>query len=1093
MAEHEEPTPGTSETTGDEGSPQDAPRSRGRRPPAYDEKSLNLGGRLTSYFIESKMTILIIMVTMVFGIIALFITPREENPQISVPSANIIIVYPGASAPEVEKLVSAPLERLLWKINGVEHVYSASMPGMAVVSVRFYVGQPLEHSMFKVYNQVYSNLEQTPKGVLYPLIKPVDIDEVPVMAFTLYANNLSDYELRREAEKILGRLREVRGTSDAVIVGGNKRQITIEVDPVKLSSFGVDLAQIVQAIEAANQELPAGDIEKEGRKITIQAGQFFSEARDLEPLIVGVSQGNPIYLRDVAHITDGPGERTTETRISFGPAASGHHAHFVGEGQRPGNSYQMVTVAIAKKKGQNAVSISNDLIDKMKRIAPSELSPGVRWVVTRNDGERANDAVNELIYHLMWAIVIILVLSVVSLGWRDAGIIAVALVLTLLATLGVGLLFGQTINRITLFALILALGLLVDDSIVVVENMHRHLSMTSCPRRDACVGAVNEISSPTIYATLAVMVSMIPMAFVTGMMGPYMAPIPFNVPVSMFISLLVAFKITPFLGNRWLKVHPHVDGNETKNGGLYGLYRKLMTPFLTSNIHRRLLYLGLALVMLIMLSFPLLQWVKFRMLPKANTNTFLVTVDMPEGTVLAGTDEVVRRVEEILLEVPDIKDIEAFVGTGSIVDFNGLLRGTSFRHATHYADLRVNLVHKHYRKASSEDIVARLRPGMDRLEKETGANIKLVEDPPGPPVRSTLVAELYGPYGAAQRELVRKIQDEFGKVREVVDIDSSVRDMPGRYVITADKVKAHKMGIPFQQIVQTISGMMQGYPVSTLHAPGEDEQVPIVLRYPLKDRMEIQDLDSVTLTSMAGGKVPLSELVSIRKDEVAHTIYHKNLRPVSYIYGEMGKRSSVYAMIDLLLWQRAQRFPRGFELDWEGEWDLTLKVFRDLGIAMAIAVLLIYFIMVSRFRGFKEPMVIMGAVPLTMLGILPGFAILGLFDIYFSATGMIGVIALSGIVVRNSIILIEFIADQKEAGVSLEDAIIEAGAVRARPIVLTALAAMSGMCVIAADPVWSGLAWAIIFGVIASTTLSLGVIPLFYYSIKGKAWKEGGE
>ncbi|MDQ7825377.1 MAG: efflux RND transporter permease subunit [Candidatus Eremiobacteraeota bacterium] len=1066
------------------------PQPQGQRSSTYDMKNLNIGGRLTEFFIDSKLTILLIMVTMVFGILALFITPREENPQISVPSANVIIIYPGASAGEVEKVVSDPLERLLWKINGVEHVYSASMPGMAVVTVRFHVGQPLEDSMFKVYNQVYSNLEQSPKGVLHPLIKPVDIDEVPIVAFTLYSQSLSDYELRQEAQRIIGKLREVRGSSDAVIVGGQKRQITVEIDPVRIAASGIDLPQVVQALQVANQELPAGDVEREGRKYFVQAGQFFQDAKELETLIVGVNQESPVYLRDVAQVTDGPGERTTLTRISFGPAAESHEAHFMGEGQQPGTSFQMVTIALAKKKGQNAVIIANDLVKKMQSIASTALSPGVKWVVTRNDGERANDAVNELVHHLMWAIVIIIILSVVSLGLRDAAVIAVALILTLLATLGIGLLFGQTINRITLFALILALGLLVDDSIVVVENIHRHLSMTSCPRKNACVGAVNEISAPTIYATLAVMVSMIPMAFVTGMMGPYMAPIPFNVPVSMFISLLVAFKITPYLGSRWLKVHPHASSDDLKKGWFYRIYQKLITPFLSSPALRRLLYLALAIILLIMLSFPLLQWVKFRMLPKANTNTFLVTIDMPEGTVLGRTDELARKAAELILAQPEVKDVETFVGTGSIVDFNGLLRGTSFRNATHFADLRVNLIHKHYRKARSEDVVARLRPMLHNLRCQMDANIKLVEDPPGPPVRSTLVAELFGSYGPEQRRLAGTIEDEFRKVKEVVDVDSTVKVTPGKYVVRADKVKAHLAGIPFQQIVQTLSGMMQGYPVTTLHLCNEEEQVPVVLRYPLQDRLAIDDLKKVTLTSMKGGKVPLSELITISREKVDATIYHKNLRPVTYVFGEMGKRSSVYAMIDLLMWQSRQKLPRGYDLEWEGEWDLTLKVFRDLGIAMGIAVLLIYFIMVSRFKSFKEPLVIMGAVPLTMLGILPGFAILGASGIYFSATGMIGVIALSGIVVRNSIILIEFIADQKEAGLTMEEAIVEAGSVRARPIVLTAAAAMSGMFVIAADPVWSGLAWAIIFGVVASTSLSLGVIPLLYYSVKAGDWKK---
>ncbi|MEP0813166.1 MAG: efflux RND transporter permease subunit [bacterium] len=1052
---------------------------------------LNVGGWLTHVFIDSKITMLLIVTAMIFGVLALLVTPREENPQISVPSAHVMIMFPGASAEEVEKLIAEPVERLIWKINGIEHVYSSSMPGMAVVTARFYVGQNQEESIFKVYNQVYSNLDGIPQGVMPPLVKPVDINDVPVVAITLYSNSLSDYELRREANRILDTLREVPGTSDAIVVGGQKRQVTVEIDPVKLSAYGLDLPYIVQAIEAANQELPAGDIEKDGLKHLVQTGRFFENADDVASLVVGGQAGRPIYLRDVAKIMDGPGERTTITRIAFGPAASGHDAHFEGEGKKSGTSYPAVTLAVAKKKGQNAVVISNNIIEKMKVLAAQGgLAPGVDWVVTRNDGKRANDAVNELVSHLGWAIVIVLALAVVSLGWRDAAVMSVALVLTLLVTLGIGLLAGQTINRITLFALILSLGLLVDDPIVVVENIHRHLSMKYCARRDACVKAVNEISAPTIYATLAVIVSMIPMAFVTGMMGPYMGPIPFNVPVAMLASLIVAFQITPYLAKRWIKVgHTH-GAKPIEQTFAFKFYKKTMTPLLESTASRRLLFAGLAVALLLSFTLPVFQLVKFRMLPKANTNTFLVTIDMPDGTVLARTNDAARKVEKFLLEQPEVKDVETFVGTGSIVDFNGLLRGTSFRNATHYADLRVNLVHKHHRKASSEDIVARLRPVIDEMEMELGANIKLVEDPPGPPVRSTLVAELYGPYGDEQKQIAGEIAARFAQTQGVVDIDSTVKSVQPQFTITVDRAKAHSIGVPVQLVVQTISGLMNGYAVSALHDSSEEEQVPIVLRYPLEKRTSLADLSGVTVTSMAGVKVPVTELVRFENSEVDQTIHHKNLKPITYVFGEMANRSSVYAMIDLLKWQAGLKLPPGFKLEWEGEWDLTLKVFRDLGIAMGVAILLIYLIMVGRFHSFTEPLVILGAVPLTMLGVLPGFALIGGFGIYFSATGMIGVIALSGIVVRNSIILIEFIADQKAAGKSLEQAVIEAGAVRTRPIVLTAVAAMSGMFVIVSDPVWSGLAWAIIFGVIASTTLSLGVIPLLYYSLKAKEWKK---
>ncbi|MCC7479404.1 efflux RND transporter permease subunit [bacterium] len=1074
---------------------------------------LNIGGLIAKTFIDSKTTLLVMVAALLFGLFALFVTPREENPQISVPAVNVIIPFPGASPQEIEKLVAAPMERRIWNIKGVEHVYSISYPDFAVVTAQFLVGQKQEESVFKVYNQVYSNLDALPSGVQQPLIKPVDINEVPILAITLYSAQRSSFELRSAAEELVAGLREVPGTSASVIVGGETRQITVELDPVKAAAYAIDPQVIAQALEGANMRLPSDRLEHGSERILIRSGQFLRNAEDVGSVVLSTRPspagpgGQPVYLRDLARVSDGPAERSNVSRISFGPGM-GHSAHDKGGGSAlpedsglAGRSFNAVTLAISKQQGTNAVKISEALISKMEQLAPQLLPQDTAWLVTRDDGEGANHAVNELVTHLTWAIVIVLGLLVVALGWRDAAVVALAIPLTLLVTLGVGLLAGQTINRITLFALILSLGLLVDDAIVVVENIHRRLKSRPPGEGIArtCIMAVNEISSPTIYATLTVIVSMIPMAFVTGMMGPYMGPIPFNVPVAMIVSLLVAFKVTPYLALRWLRVHSdatqkdgHAEGAGTdfaaEHGAdqrLLGFYRRTLQPLMDSPARRALLFSVLVIALLASFTLPLFQLVKFRMLPKANKNTFLVTVDMPAGSSLNATEQLSSEIEAELLKLPQLKALITTVGTGSVVDFNGLLRGTAFRNDPAQADIRVNLTAKEERSISSEEIVLRLRPRLAELAQKYRAIVKLVEDPPGPPVRATLVAEIYGPYGQQQRDAVARVRGMFAETAEVVDIDDSVSTVARQLQIEVDRERAQRAGLSVRDVSMSLYAALAGYRMTVLHDPAERVQTPVVLRFPPAYRSQASDLDNVVLPSPAG-PVPLSALTRRVEGEAQRPIYHKDLQAISYVYGEMGRRSSVYAVIELMGRLAQDPLSPGYQLKWEGEWDLTLKVFRDLGIAMGVAIVLIYLLLVGRFHSFVDPMVILGAVPLTMLGILPGFAVLGGFDIYFSATGMIGVIALAGIVVRNSIILIEFIKDAQAAGVPLREAVILAGAIRTRPIILTAIAAIAGMLVVVTDPVWSGLSWALLFGIVASTSLSLIVIPLMYYMAKSR-------
>ncbi len=1061
---------------------------------------LNIGGLIAQAFIDNKTTFLVMVAAFIFGLFALFVTPREENPQISVPAVNVIVPFPGASPQEIENLVTAPLERRIWNIKGIEHVYSISYPDFAVVTAQFLVGEEQEESVFKVYNQVYSNLDSLPAGTQQPLVKPVDINDVPIVAITLFSEEHDSHDLRVAAERLEQGLRQIPGTSSSVIVGGDGREITIELDPVRAAAFAIDPQMIATALQGANVRLPSDRLELGDERLLVRSGQFLRNAEDVGNTVLTTRGSNvPVYLHDVATITDGPAEQSNVSRLSFGPAAhslslEGHglHGSFVGpELELAGHSYNAVTLAIAKQKSTNAVQISEALIERMDQLAPLYLPEGSGFIITRDDGEGANHAVNELITHLTWAIVIVLGLLIIALGWRDAAVVALAIPLTLLVTLGVGFLAGQTINRITLFALILSLGLLVDDAIVVVENIHRHLKM--CPpgqsRIRTCILAVNEISSPTIYATFTVVLSMIPMAFVTGMMGPYMAPIPFNVPVAMIVSLIVAFKVTPYLALRWLK--PETEGaevcdTELTHGAdprLLAFYRRTLTPLIESPARRNTLFAILILALLVSFTFPMFQWVKFRMLPKANKNTFLVTLDMPAGASLNATDSLVSELEDRLLQYPEVSSLVTTVGTGSVIDFNGLLRGTSFRSDASQADIRVNLTRKEDRHIASEQIVRDLRPELAALALQRQAILKLVEDPPGPPVRSTVLAEIYGPYGEGQRAAVSNVRQLFSETAEVVDIDDSVSTAARELRIEVDRDRAESSGLKVSDVATALYAALSGYEITALHDPAGTVQTPVVLRFPPAYRSQPSDLDNVVLPSPQGN-VPLSSITRMTEGEALRPIHHKNLRQVSYVYGEMGDRSSVYAILEMMGRMQEQPLSPAYELVWEGEWDLTLKVFRDLGLAMGVAILLIYLLMVGRFHSFTDPLVILGAVPLTMLGVLPGFAILGNFDIYFSATGMIGVIALAGIVVRNSIILIEFIQDALNEGVPLRDAVILAGAIRTRPIVLTALAAIAGMLVVVSDPVWSGLSWALLFGIIASTTLSLLVIPLLYYLAK---------
>ena len=1042
---------------------------------------LNFAGRITEYFINSQLTLILMITVAAFGTFALMFTPREENPQIVVPAANVFVMYPGGSAREVEQLVAKPLERILREIPGVEHVYSVSMNSMAVVTVRYYVGQDREKSLLNLYNKIMSNVDFAPPGaVMPPIFKPIEVDDVPVVTVLLTGGGYDDHQLKRVADNVLEELQKVPGTSTSSVVGGRNRQVRVILDPVRLSAYNLSPLMIQQALTASNANLLTGELGSGGREMAVETGGFLTSPGEVRSLAVGNFGGRLVYLGDVAEVTDGVEETTHMTRFASGPG------NVNGEGV-PGDTLEhpSVTVAVAKRKGENSVSVADAILARMA-VLDKTLPPGVTATVTRNDGEKANHAVNELVYHLALSILIVILLLFVSLGWRDALIVALAIPLTLFVTLGVGMLAGQTINRITLFALILSLGLLVDDAIVVVENIHRHYQLQRHPRLHASILAVNEIGSPTVLATFTVILAFLPMFFVTGMMGPYMAPIPFNVPAAMLASLMVAFIVTPWAAYRLVEVK-HADGARLEDTRIYRVYKGLLGPLLENRHKRRLFMAAVLALFVVVMSFPLLQWVEFRMLPKADKNTFLVTIDKPDGAALEETDRAARAVGDYLASIPQVRSYETYVGVPSVIDFNGLLRGGSFRERPHFADVRVNLLDKADRDISSEKLVLKIRPDIAEIGKRQGANIKIVEDPPGPPVRSTILAEIYGPDYDVLRGLAGRMRELYSDTGQVVDIDDSVEEDAAKYHVIVDKAKAAENGISTAQIAGSLRIALDGVSVTTLHAPSEKNPVGIFLRYPKGMRARPEDLRDVHLMSPSGKQAPLSALVTVRPGTMDKPIYHKDMKEVVYVYGEMGARSQLYAVLDMMGALRDKPLPEGYTVNWDGEMKLTLDVFRDLGAAMAVALVLIYLLLVGRFRSFVTPIIIMGPIPLAMIGIMPGFALLG---VYFSATSMIGVIALAGIVVRNSIILIEFIQDKKEEGMPIEQALIEAGAIRTRPIVLTALAAILGASVIAADPVWSGLAWALIFGMTASTALTLVVIPVVYYIFQKKHWAD---
>lgn len=1052
------------------------------------ENNSGIAGKLADYFIDSRLTVLIIVFAFLAGITAFLITPREENPQIVVPAANIIVAKPGASPDEVEQLIIKPLESILQGMRGVEHTYGIAKDSMGIVTVQFNVGEDKEDSLVKLYDHIMSNIDRIPPGTEQPLVKPVDVDNVPVLTISLSSDTADDGELRNVGNRVMEVLRRVDGTSVSYLHGGRPRTINVELDLSKMKSFGVSLSQITAMLDATNVRSSSGALVSKNTIKQVRAGGMINNADELGKLVVALYQHKPVYLSDIATITDGPSEITEQHRFAAGAAFTG---------KRPLN-YEVpaVSIAIAKRSGSNAVSVAEDVLAKLDEVRDQLIPASINVNITRNDGARANDAVNVLLEHLAIAISTVVLLLIFSLGWRAAAIVTMTIPLILFITLAIGYVSGQSINRITLFALILSLGLLVDDSIVVIENIFRHYSHGTRDRIRSAVRAVDEIGRPTNLATFSVILAFLPMFWVTGMMGPYMAPIPFYVPVAMIVSLAIAYTVAPWAANKWLKTSATSSStHETdhSNGLLERTYGAVFKKLAAKSLNRRLFLLAVVGLLFAVFLLPVYDHVKFKMLPKNNTNTFNITIDMPESSSLENTDRITRQVGDIVRANPHVINYETTIGKSGVVDFNGLLRGSGLNQGSHVAEVRVNLTDKLSRKVSSIDIVQQLRPAIAELAAQTGANIKLVEDPPGPPVRATLLAEIYGPDYQELRRIAKEIRHQvFDNTADVVDIDDSVTDDVTEFEIHINREKSALAGIPAATITRTLNTFIGGYEAGTVHIKGEREPVAIRFQIPAADRVQQSDLDNIFLLTAQGKKIRLSEIAEIREQVADKPILHKDQVPVVYVSGELASTSQVYAIMKMKQYLDAHPLPADTELvqnfinapktgeytlRWDGEMRLTLDVFRDLGTAFAVALILIYLVLVGYFQSFMLPIIVMGAIPLTMIGVFPGHAIMGQ---YFTATSMIGFIALAGIVVRNSLLLIDFIIEYRRAGHSLEHAVVQAGITRLRPILLTAIAIVLGTMVMIFDPVFGGLAISLIYGTIASTILTLFVIPLVY-------------
>ena len=1067
----------------------------------HDAKALGFSGALAKKFLFSEITPLLALVGILLGLFAVLVTPKEEEPQINVTFANIFIPFPGASASEVEHLVSSPAEQVISEISGIKHVYSISQPGLSTLTVQFRVGEDSTDAIVRLYSKIFSNQDWLPPnlGVGQPIIKPKGIDDVPILTATLWSDDDSRgaFDLLKVAHAIEAELKRVPGTRNIYTLGGAQRIVKVQLDPQKIAGFNLDLNAIRSALVLGNRSQMTGSLVSDNQEISVQAGQFMTNSDEVGSLVIGMHQRRPVYLADVAQIIDGPADPNYYVWYGTGPAAEQ-------AGIRPLNSITpAVTIAVAKKPSTNAVEIAERVIQRFEQLQGTFIPEGVNSTITRNYGATAENKASTLILKLIFATAVVILLVAIAIGLREAFIVGLAIAITLLITLFASWAWGFTLNRVSLFALIFSIGILVDDAIVVVENIHRHMSLGERSLRESIPLAVDEVGGPTILATFTVIAALLPMAFVSGLMGPYMSPIPINASMGMLISLLIAFIVTPWLSYRVLsskqhKAAGHASPADVQASRLYRLFEKAMLPFVSGDHQGRnfaWLNLFVALLIVFSLALVLLDRVVLKMLPFDNKSEFQIIVDMPEGTALEQSAMVINKLGDYLTGVAEVSDFQAYVGTAAPINFNGLVRQYYLRSGAHLGDIQVNLIDKSMRDRSSHQIALSMREDLQRIGAPYQANIKLAEVPPGPPVMSPLVAEVYGLDYQGQIAMAKQIRRIFHLTRDIVDIDDSVEYAAQRYIVTVDRQKAARFGISQDEVVQTINSALEGEDVGYIHGDNVKFATPIRLELPVTHKQDLHDTLSIKLRSVSGELIALSELVKVERRPIENVIYHKDLLPVVFVTGDMAGKldSPLYGMLDIsrklkqempLLQQYfiyAPQNPYQFSIKWDGEWQVTYETFRDMGIAYSVGLLMIYLLVVAQFRSYLVPLVIMAPIPLTVIGVLPGHALLGA---QFTATSMIGMIALAGIIVRNSILLVDFMNELVAEGMPFTQAVITSATVRAKPIVLTGLAAMLGAFFIVDDPIFRGLAIALIFGIFVSTLLTLIIIPVLYFKIK---------
>ncbi len=1056
---------------------------------------MGLSGRIARFFLTSQLTPLIALIAALLGLFAILITPREEEPQINVTMANVFIPFPGASAKDVEALVATPAEQVLSQIAGIEHIYSVSKPGMAVLTVQYLVGQDRTQALVRLYDTVQANRDWvSPElGVGEPIIKPLGIDDVPIVTATLWTRDAARgaYELEQVAHAAEIELKRIAGTREVTTTGGPGRAVRVLMDPDRMAAFGVSAKDIRDALQVSNAAQPSGTLVSDNAEILVQTGTFLSGVEDVKQLVVGVAQGRPVYMSDIASVVGGPDQ--PPRYVWHGPGAGGPDAAAVGQ------SFPAVTLAVSKKPGENAVDVAEKVIARIASLHGSVIPDGVEVSVTRNYGATADDKAQKLIQKLIFATASVVLLVLFALGRREALIVGAAVLLTLAATLFASWAWGFTLNRVSLFALIFSIGILVDDAIVVVENIHRRMGLDHDGMDAIIPRAVDEVGGPTILATFTVIAALLPMAFVTGLMGPYMSPIPINASIGMLISLAIAFIVTPWLALKLIKQDAHAtEGGNTR---LLDLFHKRMTPFLrgaAGRAARNRLWFGIGAAILLSVALPMVKLVILKMLPFDNKSEFQVVVDMPVGTPLERTAQVLAEMGEALAGVPEITDYQAYAGTAAPINFNGLVRQYYLRTGPEVGDLQVNLVDKHHRDRKSHDIAQAVRPLVEVIAKRHGADVKVVEVPPGPPVISPIVAEIYGPDYEAQMQVAKTVRGVFEKTAGIVAIDDTVEDDAQRFVLRVLQNKAAMAGVAQKDIVEAMKMGLDGENVTPIHGSGAKYEIPVRVALPPERQNRIDELLKLPVRGAQGALVPLSELVEVMPSAREKAIYHKDLLPVVFVLGDTGGAldSPLYGLFamrgeldgrpleqggtlaEYFIRQPADPYA-GFALKWDGEWQVTYETFRDMGIAYAVGLLLIYILVVAQFKSYLTPLIIMAPIPLTIIGVMPGHALLGA---QFTATSMIGMIALAGIIVRNSILLVDFANEQTAAGMDFQEAVIQAGAARAKPIVLTGLAAMLGAFFILDDPIFSGLAVSLIFGILVSTLLTLVVIPVLYYA-----------